>query len=150
MHEITSRVTSDMATAGINWVKPWVNVLQHNQPMSARKHQYSGINRINLSMLMAARGYTSPVFATYNQWQSLGYELEGAKGKGIRIVFWSLIKYEDKKTGEELWAHKLPFGASAPPAIYQVRGRQYVVVPATGGGKLGLPRGDAHVAFCLP
>jgi len=101
MHEITSRVTSDMATAGINWVKPWVNVLQHNQPMSARKHQYSGINRINLSMLMAARGYTSPVFATYNQWQSLGYELEGAKGKGIRIVFWSLIKYEDKKTGEE-------------------------------------------------
>ena len=102
MHEITARVTSDMATEGLNWVKPWVNVLQHNQPMSARRHQYKGINRINLSMIMAARGYTSPVFGTYNQWtKDLGYELEGAKGKGIRIVFWSLIKYEDKKTGEE-------------------------------------------------
>ena len=102
MHEITARVTSDMATEGLNWVKPWVNVLQHNQPMSARKHQYRGINRINLSMIMAARGYTSPVFGTYNQWtKDLGYELEGAQGKGIRIIFWSLIPYEDKKTGEQ-------------------------------------------------
>ena|GEM_PF-81543 len=56
----------------------------------------------------------------------------------------------DKTNGVELWAHKLPFGASAPPTVYQVEGRQYVLVPATGGGKLGLPRGDAHIAFCLP
>ena len=45
MYEITARVTSDMATEGLNWVKPWVNILQRNQPMSARKHQYRGINR---------------------------------------------------------------------------------------------------------
>ena len=56
----------------------------------------------------------------------------------------------DKINGDELWGYKLPFGGSAPPAVYQIKGRQYVVVPATGGGKLGLPRGDAHVAFCLP
>jgi quinoprotein glucose dehydrogenase len=56
----------------------------------------------------------------------------------------------DAKTGAELWKHKLPFGGVAPPATYEVNGRQYVVIAATGGGKLGLPTGDAYVAFALP
>jgi quinoprotein glucose dehydrogenase len=56
----------------------------------------------------------------------------------------------DAKTGKELWKHKLPFGGVAPPATYEVNGRQYVVIAATGGGKLGLPTGDAYVAFALP
>jgi glucose dehydrogenase len=33
---------------------------------------------------------------------------------------------------------------------YSVAGKQYVVVPATGGGKLNMPAGDAWVAFSLP
>ena len=49
-----------------------------------------------------------------------------------------------------MWKHKLPFGGVAPPATYEVNGRQYVVIAATGGGKLGLPTGDAYVAFALP
>jgi quinoprotein glucose dehydrogenase len=56
----------------------------------------------------------------------------------------------DAKTGKELWKHKLPFGGVAPPATYEVNGRQFVVIAATGGGKLGLPTGDAYVAFALP
>jgi len=38
----------------------------------------------------------------------------------------------------------------APPATYQVNGRQFVVIAATGGNKLGTPYGDAYVAFALP
>jgi len=56
----------------------------------------------------------------------------------------------DKTTGQELWAGKLPFAGSAAPATYQVRGRQFVVIPATGVQHLGTPRGDAWVAFALP
>jgi quinoprotein glucose dehydrogenase len=52
--------------------------------------------------------------------------------------------------GRELWSAKLPFGGFAPPATYQVHGRQYVVIAATGGGKLGGPVGDAYIAFALP
>jgi quinoprotein glucose dehydrogenase len=33
---------------------------------------------------------------------------------------------------------------------YAVNGKQHVVIPATGGGKLGVPAGDAWVAFALP
>jgi quinoprotein glucose dehydrogenase len=60
------------------------------------------------------------------------------------------IRAFDARTGEELWKHKLPFGGVAPPATYEANGRQYVVIAATGGGKLGLPTGDAYVAFALP
>lgn len=56
----------------------------------------------------------------------------------------------DAETGAELWAAKLPWGGYAPPASYEVNGRQYVVIAATGGGKLGGPTGDAYVAFALP
>ena len=68
------------------------------------------------------------------------------------------IRAFDKATGEELWAAPLPHGGFAPPATYQVNGKQYVVIPATGGGKLSVkphpgppqPLGDTYVAFRLP
>lgn len=60
------------------------------------------------------------------------------------------IRAFDKASGEELWSAKLPWGGYAPPSVYQVEGKQYIVIAATGGGKLGGPRGDAYVAFALP
>jgi quinoprotein glucose dehydrogenase len=60
------------------------------------------------------------------------------------------IRAFDKSTGEELWSYELPFRGSAPPATYQVKGRQYMVIPATGGGVMGGETGDALVAFALP
>jgi quinoprotein glucose dehydrogenase len=57
----------------------------------------------------------------------------------------------DKDTGTELWAGKLPYTGIAPPATYEIKGRQYVVITATGN-KLGKQSqyGDAWVAFALP
>jgi quinoprotein glucose dehydrogenase len=56
----------------------------------------------------------------------------------------------DKETGKELWFAKLPWTGNAPPASYEVNGKQFIVIAATGGNKLGTPYGDAYVAFCLP
>lgn len=56
----------------------------------------------------------------------------------------------DKDTGEILWETKLPFGGYAVPSTYRAGGKQYVIIPATGGGKLGTATGDAYVAFALP
>jgi len=44
----------------------------------------------------------------------------------------------------------MPFHGTAAPAVYQAGGREYVVVAASGGGKLGGPASDAWVAFALP
>lgn len=56
----------------------------------------------------------------------------------------------DKETGVALWSGPLPYTGNAPPATYEVNGRQYVVIAACGGNKLGTPYGDTYVAFALP
>ncbi len=60
------------------------------------------------------------------------------------------IRAFDKDSGAELWSAKLPWTGSAPPASYEAGGRQFIVIAATGGNKLGTPYGDAYVAFALP
>ncbi len=62
----------------------------------------------------------------------------------------NLIRAFDKDTGAELWSAQLPWTGNAPPASYEVNGRQYIVIAASGGNKLGTPYGDAYVAFALP
>lgn len=55
----------------------------------------------------------------------------------------------EKATGELLWETTLPAGGNATPAVYQVAGRQFVVI-AAGGGKTGGESGGSYVAFALP
>ncbi len=56
----------------------------------------------------------------------------------------------DKHTGKILWETKLPYGGYASPSTYAINGKQYIVIPATGGGKLGGKTGDTYVAYALP
>ena len=58
------------------------------------------------------------------------------------------IRAFDKETEEILWEAKLPAAGHATPAIYEMNGRQFLVI-ACGGGK-GTKSGDAYVAFALP
>jgi quinoprotein glucose dehydrogenase len=55
----------------------------------------------------------------------------------------------DKRTGKILWEYKLPAAGFATPAVYEQKGKQYIVI-ACGGGKLNTLSGDAYVAFALP
>jgi len=55
----------------------------------------------------------------------------------------------DKSNGKLLWETILPAAGNATPAIYEVDGRQFVVI-AAGGGKRGAPSGGTYVAFALP
>jgi quinoprotein glucose dehydrogenase len=59
------------------------------------------------------------------------------------------IRAFDKKSGALLWEHKLPASGFATPSLYEVDGRQFVVI-AAGGTKLGTPKGEHYVAFALP
>ena len=60
------------------------------------------------------------------------------------------IRAFDSRTGALLWQYKLPFAAYVQPSTYEVNGRQYLAIAATGGGKLGSPLGDSYIAFALP
>jgi quinoprotein glucose dehydrogenase len=54
----------------------------------------------------------------------------------------------DKSNGKLLWETMLPAAGNATPAVYQVKGKQFVVIGA-GGGKSGAPSGGSYVAFAL-
>ncbi|MBS1854761.1 MAG: PQQ-binding-like beta-propeller repeat protein [Acidobacteria bacterium] len=56
----------------------------------------------------------------------------------------------DKASGKLLWETTLPMAGNATPATYEVNGKQYVVIYATGGkGRASDPSGGIYVAFAL-
>ncbi|MDR0793049.1 MAG: PQQ-binding-like beta-propeller repeat protein [Chitinophagaceae bacterium] len=59
------------------------------------------------------------------------------------------IRAFNKRTGQMLWQAELPACGFATPTVYQINGKQYLVI-ACGGGKLKMPSGDSYVAFALP
>lgn len=57
----------------------------------------------------------------------------------------------DKATGKLLWEATLPMAGNATPSTYEVNGRQFVVIYATGGkARATEPSGGMYVAFALP
>ena len=61
------------------------------------------------------------------------------------------IRAFDKTTGKILWEAQLPFAGNATPAVYEVNGREYVVI-ASGGSWMNRKggTGGVYVAFALP
>lgn len=57
------------------------------------------------------------------------------------------IRAFDKYKGKLLWEADLPASGHATPAVYEIGGKQFVVI-ACGGGK-GTKSGDKYVAFSL-
>jgi quinoprotein glucose dehydrogenase len=55
----------------------------------------------------------------------------------------------DKLTGKLLWEAVLPAAGNATPSVYEIGGREYVVI-VCGGGKNDAPSGSSIVAFALP
>lgn len=57
----------------------------------------------------------------------------------------------DKRNGKLLWETTLPMSGNATPATYEVGGRQFVVIYATGGkARPNEPSGGIYIAFALP
>lgn len=55
----------------------------------------------------------------------------------------------DIENGKVLWEYDLPGGGNATPSVFEVDGKQYVVIAAGGGGRVGSESSDAYVAFTL-
>ncbi len=55
----------------------------------------------------------------------------------------------NKRTGRLLWETDLPAPGFATPSVYNIAGKQFIVI-ACGGGKLNTHSSDAYIAFALP
>ncbi len=60
-----------------------------------------------------------------------------------------MLRAFNKRNGRLLWEVRLPNANFATPALYEVNGKEYLVL-ACGGGKLGTVSGDAYIAYALP
>jgi quinoprotein glucose dehydrogenase len=59
-----------------------------------------------------------------------------------------MFRAYNRFTGKLIWQTKLPAASFATPSMYQINGKQYIVL-ACGGEKLGTPKGNVIVAFGL-
>jgi quinoprotein glucose dehydrogenase len=116
------------------------------------------LNAINLST--GDYAWTIP-FGEYPELAAKGMKNTGTENYGGPVVtaggvlfigatnFDRKFRAFDKKTGELLWETTLPFAGNATPSVYEVNGRQFVVI-AAGGGKSKEPPGARYIAFALP
>ena len=56
----------------------------------------------------------------------------------------------DKRSGKLLWEAALPYSADATPITYQVDGKQYVAIFASGGKERGRSAGGVYLSYALP
>jgi len=56
----------------------------------------------------------------------------------------------DATNGRELWSAEVPSWGATPPTVYEVNGREFVVIGASGGGHLKAAPSDVWLAFALP
>lgn len=127
------------------------------------KEGYPGINppwgTLNAIDLNTGKIVWKSVLGEFPELTAKGIPLTGRENYGGPVVTAGgliiiaatedeMIRAFDKVTGEQLWQAKLPASGHATPAVYEIDGKQFIVI-ACGGGK-GSKSGDSYVAFALP
>ncbi|MGO8756151.1 MAG: ArdC family protein [Gallionellaceae bacterium] len=100
--DLYTRVTNEIIKAieaGVgDFHMPWHRSAGQGMPRNAAtKSFYQGINTIALWSTSTLRGYTSPYWATYRQWNNLGAHVRRGE-KASTIIF---FKKREPKEGEE-------------------------------------------------
>ena len=75
------------------WSKPWTSVFGGGISSNyTTKKSYSGFNVLALMMEQEQAGYSSPLWATYRQWQSVDGQVRKGES-GTRLVKWGFTDY---------------------------------------------------------
>lgn len=96
----------------------------------------------------------------YDQYKAKGIPTTGTENYGGPVVTKGglvfigaardgKLRAFNKYSGKLLWEYDLPSPAFSTPSVYELNGKQYLVI-ACGGGKLGTKAGDQYLAFTLP
>ncbi len=106
--QITDRILEGLKNGVVPWRKTWRPDKNSGAPANAiSARPYSGINPILLDLVAMSRGYSSRFWATYQQWASIGAQVQKRPANvepghwGTNIVFYRLIKKTKIENGEE-------------------------------------------------
>ncbi len=157
--------------------EPWIVTLVRTKPGTSYPYAITGYNRFvdqeDYPAIKPPWGELVAIDLNRGEiaWRTLLGEYKELKARGIPqtgvysiggsvvtaggLVFIGAAKDEmfrafDKTNGKVLFETPLPAGGYASPAIYEVKGKQYVVIAAGGGGKPRTKSGDTYVALALP
>jgi len=86
---ITDSIIKALESGSAPWVKPWNATTSGLDRNVVTDRPYNGINRLLLGM----QNRTSPLWATYNQWQSIGAQVQKGE-KSTTIVLFKPVSTE--------------------------------------------------------
>jgi antirestriction protein ArdC len=87
--EVTDQIIAEIEKGAMPWVKPWKSDSSVEKNIVSKK-EYNGINRLILGMMTHFKGYSSPFYGSFKQWQDLGGSVKKGE-KGIKIVFYKPV-----------------------------------------------------------
>lgn len=109
---ITNKIVAKMEQGVLPWFKPWN--AQHaagtiTRPLRYNGESYHGVNVLVLWLTAEERGYTNPLWLTFNQAKQLGgFVRKGEKGTTVVYANTFNKKEVDEATGEET-EERIPF-----------------------------------------
>jgi len=95
---VTQSIIEQLENGATPWIKPWKADSTADKNLISQK-PYQGVNRLILGLSSMVRGYETPVWASFKQFESLGASVRKGE-KGTAIVWFSPITKENKETGE--------------------------------------------------
>ena len=106
--QITDRILEGLKNGVVPWRKPWRPDKNCGAPANGISgRNYTGINPILLNLVAMSRGYSSRFWATFEQWKSIGAQVQKRPADcqpgrwGTQIVFYKQIKKTKIENGEE-------------------------------------------------
>lgn len=97
---VTNQILAQLEQGAAPWIKPWSADTSADRNFVSGK-PYRGVNRLLLGMSSMAAGYTSPVWATYQQWATAGGQVRKGE-KATHIVFFKPVEKRSRsEAGEE-------------------------------------------------
>lgn len=98
---VTDQIVAQLEQGTAPWIKPWKTDSSADRNLVSEK-PYRGINRLLLGMSSMAQGYSSPVWATFQQWKAEGANVRKGE-KATHIVFFKPVSKESisETTGEK-------------------------------------------------
>jgi len=95
---VTNSIIEQLEKGATPWLKPWKADSTADKNLISQK-PYQGVNRLILGLSSMVKGYDTPVWASFKQFESLGASVRKGE-KGTAIVWFSPITKENKETGE--------------------------------------------------
>jgi antirestriction protein ArdC len=108
---VTERIISDLEQGVRTWLKPWS--VEHTagritKPLRHNGTPYRGMNILLLWGEAMAKGYTAPIWMTYNQAQKLGANVRKGEQGSLVVYANSISKTKTNEKGEDT-EREIPF-----------------------------------------